>query len=74
MARGVGFPAAIAAKLVLEGGNHTVKCIAYVCCVLFTGKIKRKGIVLPLTKDVYEPILQELKSYINPAIVKSTPL
>jgi len=42
--------------------------------LLFIGKIKRKGIVLPLTKDVYGPILQELKSYINPAIVESNPL
>ncbi len=31
--------------------------------LLLTGKIDRTGIVLPIHKDIYEPVLKELKSY-----------
>ena len=41
---------------------------------LCTGRIPRKGIVLPVTKDIYEPILEELKTYVKPAAVLSTAL
>uniref|UniRef100_A0A5K3FLY5 Sacchrp_dh_C domain-containing protein n=1 Tax=Mesocestoides corti TaxID=53468 RepID=A0A5K3FLY5_MESCO len=44
MSRTVGIPAAIAARMILDG------------------KIQRKGYVLPLTSDIYEPILEELKN------------
>ncbi|XP_030856176.1 alpha-aminoadipic semialdehyde synthase, mitochondrial [Strongylocentrotus purpuratus] len=44
MAMTVGYPVAIAAKMVLEG------------------EIQTKGIVLPLSKDVYKPILNRLKA------------
>lgn len=44
MAKTVGLPLAIAARLVLEG------------------KIKTKGVAVPVTKEFYEPILAELKS------------
>ena len=44
MAKTVGLPLAIAAKLLIEG------------------KIKTRGVVIPTTKDFYEPILEELKS------------
>ena len=43
ISRTVGLPAAIGAKLILQG------------------KIKSKGVILPLEKDVYEPILNELE-------------
>ena len=43
MAQTVGYPAAIAAHLVLEG------------------TIKTPGMLTPLTKDLYEPILAQLK-------------
>ena len=43
MAKTVGLPLGIAAKLVLEG------------------KIKVRGVVVPVTKEFYEPILVELK-------------
>jgi len=43
MAKTVGLPLAIAAKLLLEN------------------KIKTRGVVIPTTKDFYEPILDELK-------------
>lgn len=45
MAKTVGLPAAIGAKLVLNK------------------KIKAKGVVIPTTKEIYEPILDELKSF-----------
>jgi len=44
MAKTVGFPLAIAAKLLLEG------------------KIKARGVVVPVTKELYDPILAELKT------------
>ncbi len=44
MARTVGLPAAIGARLILEG------------------KIKEKGVHIPVTPDIYKPILRELKS------------
>ena len=37
-----------------------------------SGKIKHKGIVLPLTKDIYQPVLEELHSYIEPPTIAST--
>lgn len=42
MAKTVGLPLGIAAKLVLEG------------------KVKRTGLCIPITEDIYTPILQEL--------------
>ncbi|XP_065907187.1 alpha-aminoadipic semialdehyde synthase, mitochondrial-like [Dysidea avara] len=42
--------------------------------MILEGRIPRKGIVLPVTKDIYEPILEELKTYVKPAAVLSTAL
>ncbi len=42
MAKGVGLPLAIGAKLFLEG------------------KIKQRGVCIPVSKEIYEPILKEL--------------
>ena len=42
MAKTVGYPAAIAADMILSG------------------KITRKGVCIPVTKDIYEPVLVEL--------------
>ena len=44
MARTVGLPLAIAAKLLLQG------------------KIKQRGVVIPTAKEIYQPVLSELKS------------
>ena len=44
MAKTVGFPAAIAADLILSG------------------EIDRKGVCIPVTKDIYLPVLKELES------------
>ncbi|HMJ71287.1 MAG TPA: saccharopine dehydrogenase C-terminal domain-containing protein [Cyclobacteriaceae bacterium] len=44
MARTVGLPLGIAAKLLIQE------------------KIKERGVVIPVSKDIYEPVLSELKS------------
>lgn len=44
MAKTVGYPAAIAADLILQG------------------KISRKGVCIPVTSDIYEPVLAELNA------------
>jgi len=45
MAKTVGLPLAIAAKLLLEG------------------KIKSRGVVIPVYNDIYDPVLKELAQY-----------
>jgi saccharopine dehydrogenase-like NADP-dependent oxidoreductase len=45
MAKTVGLPLGIAAKLIL------------------TGKIKTRGLQIPVTRDIYEPILSELEKF-----------
>ena len=45
MAKTVGLPIAIAAKLILNN------------------KIKEKGVLMPMSKEIYGPILEELKDY-----------
>uniref|UniRef100_A0A673B008 Uncharacterized protein n=1 Tax=Sphaeramia orbicularis TaxID=375764 RepID=A0A673B008_9TELE len=54
MAKTVGYPAAIAARMVLDG------------------EISRKGLVVPMTKDVYGPALARLKEEGLRFISKST--
>ena len=44
MAKTVGLPLAIGAKLLLQG------------------KIRTRGVVIPVTKEIYEPILTDLKA------------
>ncbi len=43
MAKGVGLPMAIAAKLLIQG------------------KIRQRGVVIPVEKEIYSPVLQELE-------------
>jgi len=45
MAKTVGLPLAIGAKMVLQN------------------KIKNKGVLIPVTEDIYKPVLEELKKY-----------
>ena len=45
MAKTVGLPLGIAAKLILAG------------------KIKSRGVMIPVQKEIYEPVLEELKNY-----------
>jgi len=73
MDKTVGYPTAIAAKMILEGIWYYYYFM-HNTPLVYTGRIQRKGIVFPLTKDIYEPILKELKTYFNPATVKSTSL
>jgi saccharopine dehydrogenase (NADP+, L-glutamate forming) len=42
MAKTVGFPLGIAAKLLLQG------------------KIEQRGVRIPVTREIYEPVLKEL--------------
>lgn len=35
---------------------------AIVTKMLMTGEIQRKGMILPMTKDIYRPVLQRLKA------------
>ena len=75
MAKTVGIPAGIAAKLILEGTYVAIQMVTicmYVSTRWLAGKIKHKGIVLPLTKDIYQPILEELNGYIKPPTIVST--
>ncbi|KAK3726725.1 hypothetical protein RRG08_017032 [Elysia crispata] len=41
--------------------SRTVGITAAACAqVLATGEVKRKGVILPITKDIYEPVLAKL--------------
>ena len=75
MARTVGIPAGIAAKLILEGTwsyNWSLHACLCLNSVSLAGKIKHKGIVVPLTRDIYQPILEEMNDYIKPPTIVST--
>jgi saccharopine dehydrogenase-like NADP-dependent oxidoreductase len=37
--------------------------LAYGTIMLFEGKIKNKGVIMPIYKDIYEPILKQLKNH-----------
>lgn len=57
MARTVGLPLAVAAKL------------------LFQGKIAGRGVVIPVTKEIYEPVLLELSDLgISLSVISGSPL
>ena len=45
MAKTVGLPVGIAAKMIL------------------TGKITTPGVHIPIAKEIYQPVLEELKAY-----------
>ena len=57
MAQTVGYPCAIAAHLVLEGTNMR-KYLIFNDTSL--GQLKSPGMVTPLAKEIYQPILAEL--------------
>ena len=72
MAKAVGIPAGITAKLILEGIAADINKLKVTVYYVHLGKIKHKGIVLPLTKDIYQPVLEELYNYIKPPTIAST--
>ena len=55
MAQTVGYPCAIAAHLVLKGRLSTCSLSS-----LNLGQLKSPGMVTPLAKEIYQPILAEL--------------
>ncbi len=56
MATTVGIPAAIASELILSG-----RIFAFAFQLTVAGKVKRSGVLRPVTKDLYEPILSKLQ-------------
>lgn len=75
MAKTVGYPAAIAAAMVLNGQCSSQLLTPLHCCgsselwgvdlcalcVPLAGEISTKGLVVPMTKDIYSPVLARLK-------------
>lgn len=61
----------ITSSLVVEGEDHTNTAmsstvglpVGIAVKMILTGKIKEKGIKIPVIKSIYEPILEELKDY-----------
>lgn len=61
----------ISSSMVIEGQDHihtamssTVGLpVGIAVKLILTGKIKEKGIRIPITKDIYEPVLKELQDY-----------
>ena len=71
MAKTVGYPAAIATKMVLDGEIQKVvwKCTPHNIINII---IYQAGMVLPFSQDIYKPILTRLKAEGISAIEKST--
>ena len=61
MALTVGLPAAIATDLILKGLSFFIGKLEWFNC-LQLGEISRKGVLRPVTKDIYTPILARLDS------------
>ncbi len=61
----------ITSSLVIEGEDHTHTAmsatvglpVGIAVKMILTGKIKEKGIHIPVSKAIYEPVLEELKKY-----------
>jgi saccharopine dehydrogenase-like NADP-dependent oxidoreductase len=61
----------IDSKLVVTGENQTFTAmaktvglpVAMAALKILNGEIKTPGVQIPITKEIYEPILEELKSY-----------
>ena len=72
MAKTVGYPAAIATKMVLDGGIQKVVGRMYNPHIIINIIIYQAGMVLPFSQDIYKPILTRLKAEGISAIEKST--
>ena len=70
MAKTVGYPAAIATKMVLDGEIQKVVGSIYNPHNIIN--IYQAGMVLPFSQDIYKPILTRLKAEGISAIEKST--
>ena len=72
MAKTVGYPAAIATKMVLDGEIQKVVWNMYNPHNIINIIIHQAGMVLPFSQDIYKPILTRLKAEGISAIEKST--
>ena len=73
MAKTVGYPAAIATKMVLDGEiQKVVVGSMYNPNIIINIIIYQAGMVLPFSQDIYKPILTRLKAEGISAIEKST--
>ena len=72
MAKTVGYPAAIASKMVLDGEIQKVVGSMYNPHIIINIIIYQAGMVLPFSQDIYKPILTRLKAEGISAIEKST--
>ena len=72
MAKTVGYPAAIATKMVLDGEIQKVVGSMYNPHNIINIIIYQAGMVLPFSQDIYKPILTRLKAEGISAIEKST--
>ena len=73
MAKTVGYPAAIATKMVLDGEIQKVVGSMYnPHNIIININIYQAGMVLPFSQDIYKPILTRLKAEGISAIEKST--
>ena len=72
MAKTVGYPAAIATKMVLDGEIQKVVGSMYNPNIIINIIIYQAGMVLPFSQDIYKPILTRLKAEGISAIEKST--
>ena len=74
MAKTVGYPAAIATKMVLDGEIQKVVGSMYYPTIsnIINIIIYQAGMVLPFSQDIYKPILTRLKAEGISAIEKST--
>jgi alpha-aminoadipic semialdehyde synthase len=63
MSKTVGYPAAIAAKMVLDGELFSINFLKFQVLKSrhFAGEIQTRGNVLPFSSDIYLPMLSRLK-------------
>lgn len=60
MAKTVGYPAAIAAKMILDGNSSRRSWKGIKICIL--GEIQERGAILPFASEIYRPILSRLRA------------
>lgn len=77
MAKTVGYPAAIAAHMVLNGQYcFTYMVLIEVCHFLSkcstSGELSTKGLVVPMMKSIYSPVLKRLQEEGLQYVTKST--
>lgn len=62
MAKTVGYPAAIAAKMILDGEKVFTEVHMNTLFGFFLGEIQERGAILPFATEIYRPILSRLRA------------